>query len=85
MNRQVRAVPAGATLRIQAAEPFILHWSRDEWSHVNDTRAAATSVGISFTDIGIAADERAPIRFTFRWLDPERWEGRDYIVEVRPG
>ena len=82
-NRQLREIAAGATLRIQAPKPFILHWGRGDWSHPVDTRAAVTAVGISFVDLKTTPEERAPLRFTFRWLDPERWEGRDYIVEVR--
>ena len=31
MNRQVRSVPAGGLLRVQASSPFVLHWSNDEW------------------------------------------------------
>jgi glucoamylase len=84
-NRQLRSIRAGITLRIQAAQPFVLHWGRGDWSQPTDTRATATSVGISFVDLEIAAGERAPVLFTFHWLEPDRWEGRDYTVEVRPG
>lgn len=82
-NRQVRWVSAGAKLRIQAAAAFILHWSRDHWLHSTDTRSEATSLGLNFVDITIADGERAPITFTFRWLDEDRWEGKDYTVEIR--
>jgi glucoamylase len=82
LNRQVRSIPAGVTLRIQTTAPFVLHWSRDRWGHNSDTRSEATSIGINFVDIEIGAGERAPICFTFRWLDEDRWEGRDYTVEV---
>jgi glucoamylase len=83
-NRQIRAVPPGITLRIQGLESFMLHWSGDEWSHTTDTRSRPTSIGIHFVDIDIGPGNRAPIRFTFRWLAGDRWEGRDYAVEVRP-
>ena len=29
-----------------------------------------------------AAEQRAPIRFTFFWTSKGSWEGRDYMVEV---
>jgi len=83
-NWQVPSVPSGVTLRIQASTSFTLHWSRDQWLHSTDTSSAATSIGIHFVDVEIAAGERAPIRFTFRWLEQDRWEGKDYTVEVRP-
>jgi glucoamylase len=82
-NRMIRSVPAGTRLRVQAAAPFILHWSKDEWSHVADSRAQATSIGIYFVDIELDRTDLAPVRFTFFWLDDGRWEGRDHAVEVR--
>jgi len=83
-NRQVQAVAAGCVLRVQAPDPFALHWSNDEWKTPIDSPAQTTAVGIHFVDIAIASDERAPVRFTFRWLADGHWEGRDYAVEVRP-
>src|SRR5262249_47535435 len=65
-NRQVRSVPTGVTLRIQAPSAFLLHWSRDQWLHSTDTRSEATSIGIYFVDIKIAEGEDAPITFTFK-------------------
>ena len=82
-NRQLRSVPAGVTLRIQGTASFMLHWSRDQWLNSTDTRSEATSLGINFVDITIAPGERAPITFTFKWLDEDRWEGRDYTIEIR--
>ncbi|HKV54369.1 MAG TPA: glycoside hydrolase family 15 protein [Candidatus Binataceae bacterium] len=81
-NRQVPRIPPGVTLRIQAAEPFMLHWSRDGWSHPIDTRSESTSIGISYADVEVAPDQKAPILFTFRWLDQDRWQGRDYRVDI---
>jgi glucoamylase len=82
-NRKVPSVPSGVTLRVQATAPFMLHWSRDQWLHTNDTRSEATSIGVYFVDIKIEAGERAPVTFTFKWLDDNRWEGRDYTVHIR--
>ena len=36
-NRQVRSVRAGEILRIQAASPFRLRWTLDEWQQTQDT------------------------------------------------
>ncbi|MEP7200270.1 MAG: glycoside hydrolase family 15 protein [Chloroflexota bacterium] len=81
-NRQTRAVKPGWTLRVQSPAAFVLHWSDDEWQNAADTRSTPTALGIGFVDIPIAQAQRAPIRFTFRWLADERWEGRDYIVAI---
>jgi glucoamylase len=83
LNRQVRTMRPGVTLRIQAARHFVLHWSRGEWTNVTDTLAVQTAIGISFVDIATSPADHAPVRFTFNWLDDNRWEGRDFVVEMR--
>jgi glucoamylase len=80
-NRRVRAVPAGATLRIQADAPFRLRWTKDEWAHASDAQSIPTGLGVEYIDLGAEAGH-APFRFTFWWPNGERWEGRDYVVEV---
>jgi glucoamylase len=80
-NRQVPTVAAGARLRIQADSPFLLHWTSDEWQHAADVRSRSTALGIHFVDLQ-PADQKAPIRFTFLWVIENRWEGKDYTVEV---
>jgi glucoamylase len=82
MNRQVRRVPAGAWLRVQAEEPFVLHWSDDEWNTVHDTPSTATALGLEFVDIQVDSKQKAPLRFTFHWAMGNRWEGKDYAVEI---
>jgi glucoamylase len=79
-NRQVRAVRSGWTLRIQAPASFCLHWTDNDWQDVHDTASTPTTLGIGYVDLPIAPQQRAPIRFTFRWLADDRWEGRDYAV-----
>lgn len=83
-NRRVREVGTGTTLRVQAPASFMLHWTADEWQTFHDTEAKATIVGSHFVDIPIARSQRAPIRFTLRWLQDNRWEGQDYEVRIRP-
>jgi glucoamylase len=82
MNRQVRSVPAGGLLRIQAENPFVLHWSDDEWHTVRDSNSIATALGIDYVDIRVDVSKQAPLRFTFHWTTENRWEGKDYAVEV---
>ena len=82
--RQVRRVRRGDTLRIQAPARFDLVYSDDDWQTSCGTSAVQTSLGIGYVDLRIAHDQQAPIRFTFHWLDDDRWEGEDYVVEVAP-
>jgi len=81
-NRHVRSVRPGTTLRVQAAAPFRLRWTADEWSVVEDTASTPTALGIEFVDVPIARFQAAPIRFTFFWPEVERWEGRDFAITV---
>ena len=82
-NRQVRCLPAGGTLRIQAAAPFQLHWTRNEWQQADDTRSTPTGLeNHQFVDIPVSPEQRAPIRFTFFWTTVGHWEGRDFQVGI---
>jgi glucoamylase len=82
-NRQVQTVTAGTLLRIQANSPFLLHWTSDDWQCSTDMRSQGTAIGIEFVDIPLPKKQKNPIRFTFLWLDEDRWEGKDYKVNVR--
>ncbi len=83
-RRQVRRVKAPVRLRIMLGRPFILHWTKDEWRHAIDTRSAPSPLGVYFVDIDIGTADRAPVRFTFHWQEPDQWEGKDYVVEIEP-
>lgn len=81
-NRQVKVVPAGGTLRIQASVPFRLHWTDGEWQRAHDVGSTPTGVGKEFVDIPVPEGARAPIRFTFYWTGAKRWEGQDFRVSI---
>lgn len=84
-NRQVRTIRPGQTLRIQMPERFRLRWSADGWQNAEEIEAAETSVGIAFVDLGTDAGEEKVIAFTFYYPDTERWEERNYQVQVSAG
>jgi len=81
-NRQMRSVPAGGVLRIQANSPFRLHWSNDQWNQTQVTDSTALDTGHEYADIRVSPGQRAPICFTFFWRNAARWEGRDFQVAV---
>jgi hypothetical protein len=72
----------GCVLRIQIDARFLLHWTEDEWQHATDTRSIGTAVGVEFVDLQ-PIQQNAPIRFTFSWLDDNRWEGKDFTVHIQ--
>ena len=76
------SVAAGSTLRVIAAHAFQLHLSSDEWATASDLDSA-TAYGLHHVDVVIDHEQRMPLRFTMRWTDDDRWEGRDFAVSVR--
>ncbi len=83
-SRRIKSVPPGTLLRIQAPAPFLLHWTQDEWQTGQDTAATTTPLGLCYVEIAVERGKTAPIRFTFYWQDSGQWEGRDYVVWVKP-
>src|SRR5579885_3272973 len=83
-NRQVPGVKAGATVRIIARAPFMLHWARGEWLNPTNTASTATGLGLYFVDLETSNADVSPIRFTFLWREDNRWEGRDFVIDVHP-
>ena len=81
-SRRPRSIRPGAMLRVQAGQPFRLHWSSNDWGDAIDTASTPTALGVSFVDIAIASAQVAPIRFTFFWPQEQRWEGRDFVIAV---
>ncbi|MEP7327117.1 MAG: glycoside hydrolase family 15 protein [Gemmatimonadota bacterium] len=81
-NRRVPAVRSGGTLRILAGEAFRLRWTNNEWQDVHDSVSVSTAVAGAFVDVPIPPDQAAPIKFTFFWIGPGRWEGRDFVVAI---
>jgi glucoamylase len=74
---------AGDVLRIQTQAAFLLHWTSTEWETSQDRVSVDTGLGTHFVDIPVSSQQKAPVRFTFFWTEAQRWEGRDYEVEVR--
>lgn len=80
--RQVRSVNRGNVLRVQAPEPFLLHWTAGDWHSVADTSSRSSGLGLHFADIPISKKQQTPILFTFFWQGRQQWEGRNYTVAV---
>ncbi len=75
-------VPSGPVLRIQASEPFRLHWSDDRWSNPRDLESSSTGLGVHYAELSTTDRPGATIVFTFYWTRREAWEGRDFEVRV---
>ena len=82
-NHKCRAIVEFNTLRLEVLAPARVRWSRDEWRTVQDTETRDTGLGIHVVDFP-TSDLRAghTVRFTFYWPEAERWEGRDFEIQV---
>jgi glucoamylase len=81
-RRQIRRIDAGKTLRITAAARFQVTWTDDNWktSHALDS----TQMGFagSYADLPTTPEQTGALSFTLFWPDEDRWEGRNFDVEV---
>ena len=84
-NHRIRSLSAGKVLRIETLAATRIHWSADDWNSVQDLSSHDTGLGVHIADLpteGLA--EGARIRFTFHWLEADRWEGEDFVVLIEP-
>ena len=82
-NHKCRRMSAGKILRVEVLAAARVHWSLDDWRTVHETATTDTRLGIHFADL--PTDQLPPdrsARFTFFWLDAQRWEGRDFEITV---
>ncbi len=82
-NHKCRSIPAGKVLRVEVLAPAIVHWSRDAWHMVEDTRTWDTGLGVHVADLPTdALPPGARAVFTFFWPEADRWEGIDFAVTI---
>jgi glucoamylase len=82
-NHKRRTIGSGRQLRIETLAPLLVHWSADGWQTTHDSTSRDTKLGVHVTDLPTdALPVGARIVFTFFWPAANRWEQRDYSVEV---
>ena len=82
-NRQLRRMRPGQTLRLLALSPFRLRFSTDGWKTAGDREAVfLPAIGCGYVDLFLPPGQKAPVDFTFFWTSSQRWEGRDFSVEM---
>lgn len=82
-NDKCRHIEAGRKIRIEVRAPATVHWSRDGWQTTADTPTTDSGLGMHYADLP-TADSKVGDRlcFTFRWLADERWDGKDYQIDI---
>ncbi|HEY3917285.1 MAG TPA: glucan 1,4-alpha-glucosidase [Stellaceae bacterium] len=82
-NHKCRTLDAGKILRVELAQPALIHWSGDGWQTVTDTPTRESPLGTYIADL--ATERLAPggaVVLTFYWQRDQRWEGSDYRLDV---
>jgi len=83
-RHQTRRVPAGRTLRLVTAAAAQIRWSADLWQTEHDLETRPSGLPrMDFVDLPIAgAATGTTVEWTFLWLESQRWEGRNFQVEI---
>ena len=81
-RRHLERIEAGKTLRIITANRFRVDYTLNGWADVEHKEATGVLQSGYFADIPVPAEQTAPVSFTLYWLDEQRWEGRNYDVQV---
>jgi len=86
LRRQIKRIASGATLRVVAEKRFQILWTADAW----ETTATRDSVHVgfpgSYADVAVPARQGGRLSFTLFWLGENRWEGKNFDLEiVAPG
>ncbi|MEO8410032.1 MAG: glycoside hydrolase family 15 protein [Propionivibrio sp.] len=82
----VTSLPAGRQLRICLPGPATVHYGFNGWQEIADVATVDSGLGLHFADVPVARLVAGEwIEFTWYWTDPQRWEGRDFRVEIVSG
>ena len=75
------------TLRIVVAAQATVVWSADGWARTNRSETGNTNaLSLWFVDLATEGlPSGAVVEFTFYWETAQRWEGRNWRVQVEGG
>jgi glucoamylase len=85
LDRRISSLRPGKKMRILSNEEFLLVWSGDDWKTVHSTESRHIRCGGYMVDIATTPQQTGRISFTFQWLEQNRWEGRNFDVELESG
>ena len=85
LDRRISSLRPGKKLRILSNDEFLLTWSGDDWKTVHSTESRHISCAGYMVDIATTPEQTGRISFTFQWVEQNRWEGRNFDVELESG
>ena len=82
-NDHPQYLQQGYSLFIALKARARVHWGMNGWKDVQDLDAEDSGLGLYVAELPVARLAAADtIQFTFLWSDEDRWEGRDYEMQV---
>ena len=81
-DRPVRSMIAGRKLRLVAEEHFTAVWTVDDWKTTRSTDSHNLGCAGHYADLETPAGSPGQLIFTFHWRSGDRWEGRNYEVQL---
>jgi glucoamylase len=83
-NHKISSTKVGEPLRIEVLANAMVHWSIDNWKTANDCEMTDSGLGTRYYDIlPIVISKPATFIFTLYWHDSQKWEGTDFIIQIR--
>jgi glucoamylase len=81
LAHQPPRIQSGKSLRVIADSPATVRWTFDDWKTTNDLETTETPIGLFYVDLPAnKLKSGSRVVFTFQWK--QKWEGRDFVVEV---
>ncbi len=84
-RHQTRRISMGKILRIVTAAAAQVRWSADRWQTAHDIETQLSGLpNLYFVDVPTAdASSGTTVEWTFRWLESDRWEGRNFRIAIQ--
>ncbi|GGH07140.1 glycoside hydrolase family 15 protein [Silvibacterium dinghuense] len=84
MRRPISKIKAGKRLRLVSRRHFRVLWTLDGWKTVTTLDSRPIGFPGTYVDIPTEAGRAARLTFTIFWTAENRWEGRNFDVDVQP-
>jgi glucoamylase len=85
INYPALSLKVGQILRVELAEPAVLHWSADDWTTIEDTPTRDSGLAVHYVDLPTESlPAGGAVDFSILWSRENRWEGRDVRLSVEP-
>ncbi len=82
-RQPARLLQAGQVLGICLPAAATVLWSVDGWQTATNSPTHDTGLGVQLADIPVGdLGAGSRVAFTIHWSDPDRWEGRNFQVDL---